>query len=262
MRPKKRAETVIEVDVRKLLMLAVTVILCLIAVITLFFYIRSLMRIQNFSLSGVSQYDRNEIVNASGLKRGDLLYSIDKKAIAEKILEECPYLESVKIKQKFPNTLSFSVEERTPLWYIEVTGSYYALDSDLRVIDESASETKFLNGKVTKLVLPNLKSVISGKMPEFGEGENEIRKTCEVISIVRSTPFMARITKVDVTSRFDIYLSIDGTYEVYMGDKSDFEAKLRVLEKILDSEEVKKYPAAEIDVSVPSATSFKPKKLT
>ena len=86
MRKRQRTETVVEVDFRRLGMLAVTVALCLLAVLSLVFYVRGLMRVRNFTVSGISQYELNEIVNASGVKRGDLLYSMKKKEISEKIL--------------------------------------------------------------------------------------------------------------------------------------------------------------------------------
>lgn len=258
MRKRQRTETVVEVDFRRLGMLAVTVALCLLAVLSLVFYVRGLMRVRNFTVSGISQYELNEIVNASGVKRGDLLYSMKKKEIAEKILKGCPYLESVDVEARFPGTVYFRVTERRPQWYIEISGDYYALDANLVVIAESSSAQNLIDGNTTKLILPYLQSAISGELPKFGSSENEVRRVLEVISTVRQTSFKSRITMLDVDKLTDIRLSVDGSYEVSMGGTKDLEAKLRAVEKILDSEQAKEYSAAEIDVSVPSAISFKP----
>ena len=109
----------------------------------------------------------------------------------------------------------------------------------------------------TELVLPNLKSAIRGDVPEFSEDEQEKRKTLEIINMVRTNTFKSRITKLDLTSRFEIYLTVDGVYEVYMGDMTDFEAKLETVKKITSSEEINGYTGGEINASNPAAVSFK-----
>ena len=95
-------------------------------------------------------------------------------------------------------------------------------------------------------------------MPEFGENEQEIRKTLEIISTVRQNTFKARITKLDLTSRFEIYMTVDGIYEVYLGDMENLKAKLETVEKIVSSDDVKDYAGGEINASNPAAVSFKP----
>ena len=119
MRHKKTPRFVIEVDVRALLLLIVTVIMCAIFVITAFLFIRSFFEIKKFEVLGVTTYEYTDIVNASSLKKGDKLYSADLDAAAAKIMEACPYLESVKVTARFPNTVRFSLEEKRPSWYID-----------------------------------------------------------------------------------------------------------------------------------------------
>lgn len=258
MRSKKAPQFEIEVDVRALLLLLVTVLMCAVFVFTSFLFIRSLFGIRHFEVVGVTTYEYTEIVNASSLKRGDKLYSIDKKAVVANIMEACPYLESVKVSAKFPNTVRFSLEEKSPSWYIDIAGDYYVLDSDLKVMTETSSRERLSAFGACELVLPNIKSAMRGSVPEFGEDEQEIRKTLEIISTVRQNTFKARITKLDLTSRFEIHMTVDGIYEVYMGDMSNFEAKIETVKKIVSSDEVKDYAGGEINASNPSAVSFKP----
>lgn len=261
---KKAPKWIIEVDVRGVCMLAVTVLLCLLFLLGCFFFVRSFLPVRHFELVGVSRYDERDIINASLLKRGDKLYSIDFDEIEAKVLEECPYLESVEITPRFPNTVRFSVEEKKPQWYIELAGDCYVLDSNLVMMTETASKESLVREGVTKLVLPNLRSVMKGELPNFGvdekgnRDETEIRKTLEIISVVRQTTFKGRITELDLSNRFDIKLTIDGSYYVSMGDTSSFEAKLKEVETVLASEKAKQYPSAEIDVSG-SPVYFKPK---
>ena len=258
MRLKKAPRFEIEVDVRAFVLLLITILMCAIFVFTSFLFVRSFFEIKYFEVVGITTYEYTDIVNASSLKRGDKLYSIDKENAEAKILEACPYLESVRIITKFPNTVRFSLEEKNPSWYIDIAGDYYVLDSDMKVMNETSSKDRITAFGACELVLPNIKSAMRGSVPEFGENEQEIRKTLEIISTVRQNTFKARITKLDLTSRFEIYLTVDGVYEVYMGDMSNFEAKLETVEKIVSSDDVKDYAGGEIDASNPSAVSFKP----
>ena len=258
MRSKKAPRFEIEVDVRAFVLLLVTILMCAIFLLTAFLFVRSLFGIRYFEVVGVTTYEYTDIVNASSLKRGDKLYSIDKEKAVANILEACPYLESVKITTKFPNTVRFSLEEKSPSWYIDISGDYYVLDSDMKVLTETTSRERLSAFGACELVLPNIKSAMRGKVPEFGDNEQEIRKTLEIIQTVRQNTFKARITKLDLTSRFEIYMTVDGIYEVYLGDMENLKAKLETVEKIVSSDDVKDYAGGEINASNPAAVSFKP----
>lgn len=260
MRSRKMPRYEIQVDVQALLMLVVTVAMVLMFALGAFLFFRSQLKIKNFEIRGVTTYEYTDIVNASSLKKGDRLYGIDSKEIEKKILEECPYLESVKVTKEFPSTVCFSVEERKAAWFIDIAGDYYVLDSNLYVMTEHSSKERLAAQGVTELVLPNIKSAMKGELPEFGADEQEIIKTLELISMVRTTTFKSRITKLDLASRFDIYITVDGVYEVYMKDSTNFEAKLDEVQKIVNSDKLKDYAGGEIDASDPSAVYFKPSK--
>lgn len=245
----------IEVDVRAVTALAVTAVISLLCFFCLFLYARSFIGIRNFELVGVSRYDERDIINASLLKRGDRLYTLDLDAVEKQILSECPYLESVEVSTRFPNTIRFSVEERTPQWYIELAGDYYVLDADLVVLTEVASAEMLVKEGVTKLTLPNVTRVMRGELPQFGmvdgeRDETEIRKTLELISTVRRTTFKSRISELDLSNRFAITMVVDGSYHVNLGNMSSFEAKLGEVEIVLNSAELKQYPSGTIDVSL------------
>ena len=167
MRSKKAPRFEIEVDVRAVVLLLVTILMCAIFLLTAFLFVRSLFGIRYFEVVGVTTYEYTDIVNASSLKRGDKLYSIDKEKAVANILEACPYLESVKITTKFPNTVRFSLEEKSPSWYIDISGDYYVLDSDMKVLTETTSRERLSAFGACELVLPNIKARCAEKCPSL-----------------------------------------------------------------------------------------------
>jgi len=258
MRTSKHERKAINMDKTRIALIAVTVLMCAFALLSVFLFIRSFLPVTRFELSGVTQYDRAEIIGHSGIKEGDKLYSIDIREAEERLLENCPYIELVEVEREFPNRIVFRIVEKIPQWYLEVSGDYYSLDTSFLVIEETKSNEKFINMGVPKLVLPNLRSLVCGELPDFGADTTEVRKALELVSAVQSTTFKSRLTLVDMESRFDVNITVDGKYEVYMGDISNIEEKLAAVEKILKSDELKKYAGAEINASIPETISVKP----
>ena len=262
--PKEGKDVVVEIDVRAFVALIITVIMGLLCALCLFLYARSFFGIKEFELVGVSRYDELEVVEASGLKLGDRLYTLDFDEVEARVLSECPYLESVKIRARFPHTVRFSVVERVPQWYLDIAGDYYVLDHTLTVMTEEATEDALIADGVSKLCLPNVTRVIKGELPEFASkdgvrDETELRKTLELISIVRQSTFFARITELDLSDRFHIKMTVDGAYYVTLGDANGLEAKLQKVEELLGTEIAKQYPSAEIDASsLDLPATFKP----
>lgn len=252
-RPKQ--DIIVEVDVRKLVRFLVLLLMALILLVCAYFVGRRFLTVKSYSVSGVSEYDLQEIVNASDVRLGSRLYLLDRKEIEEKILEECPYIYAVKVRAKFPNRLHFEVEGNVAHWYIDVAGTHYALDGDLNVLDRTL-DTKGM----ARLVLPNLKSVLVGELPVFGESQTEVKKTLELVSVLRESPLAPRLTMADISDRTDIVIEVDGAYTVRLGDSSDLASKLREVDAVLATDRVKNAGGGEINASVPGAVAFKPNK--
>jgi cell division septal protein FtsQ len=243
---KKRAK----LNKPKKMLVVITALMCAVACFTVFWYIRSLLPVKNFVMSSVTQYEEWEIIKASGINEGERLYGIDTDAVEQRILDTCLYLEGVEVVRRFPNTVVFKLEEKMAEWYIEVSGDYYALDGEMRVVEETGEDKKFVNGGVTQLVLPNLKQLMLGELPVFGADDTEIRKALELVSAIQTSHLKPRITLVDMESRFDINIVIDGKYYVYMGDVSNIAEKLTEVENVIKTEELQSCVAAEIDASL------------
>ena len=258
-KPKKRKnrrqknDWIVIVDVPKLVRFLAILVMSVLAILSVFQIVKRFLPVREFSVVGMSDYEQSEIIRASGVSRGALLYSLDEKEIEARILEKCPYLSSVKVKAIFPNELRFQVEGKSARWYIDVAGTKYALDADLVVLDEIV-ETDGL----TKLVLPNVKSVLVGSVPKFSDSETELKKTLEVLYALRGSSFQTRLTEVNLESRWDIRVVVDGSYSVVMGDMSDFEAKLLAVEEILNHRLPEHCVGGEMDVSLPQNPAFKP----
>lgn len=239
----------VEVDVNKLIAFSAIAVMSILLFLSVFFYLRQFMRVSRFEVSGDSPYEKSELIVASGINVGDKLYGADYKDIEKKMMSECPYLEKINVTGCFPNKVKFSVESVIPAWYIEISGDYYALDSSLKVLEETKNGDKFVNGGICRLTLPNVKSAMLGQTLVYGSSEEEIAATKDIMYTLKSTGLRSRITYADIDNRFDIHLEIDGAYSVSIGTYSSLEVKLKSLENVLASDRMKDAVGGEIDIS-------------
>ncbi|MBQ9087017.1 MAG: FtsQ-type POTRA domain-containing protein [Clostridia bacterium] len=241
-RPKQ--DIIIEVNVKKLTRFLILLVMTALMILGGIRVVKSFMKVKYFEVTGISVYDHTEIVSASGIKRGDLLYALREEETEKRILSECPYLESVEVTPKFPNRLVIRVEGRSAQWYLELAGTKYALDGDFVVMEETLTTEG-----LTKLILPEVTSAMVGQVPVFGQSETEIKKTAEVLSVIRQTTFKSRLTAVNLASRWDIQLEVDGAFQILMGDMTDFEAKLKAVEAILAQDALAGYTSGQIVIT-------------
>ena len=245
---QKHPTWIIEVDVRALAMLAVTIVMCVLFVISCVFFVRGLLRVGRMEVTGITQYKHEQIINASGVARGDLLFGTSFEEIEERVLLGCPYIREIEVSGHFPDTIRFTViEERRAQWYIALADDFYVLDEDLVMLTETHSEAMLLEEGVTRLLLPKLNSVMQYEVPMFGideTGERDerlVRRTAKVIDTIRQTLFKERMTELDVRDLSNIVFVVDGKYRVEIGgDVENLSARLREVERILDTEQVKK----------------------
>ncbi len=229
--------------------------LALVCVLQLFLLV---FPIKKFEVVGDTQYDINEIVDGSGIRSGQRLYLINKSKVEERLIAACPYIKSVKIKQKFPNKVCFEVEERVAGWYLQIGDDFYALDYDLKVLLETFDEESLKERGLTKLVLPDVHEAIIGEYPEFGNGDEQLqRETLEIIDIIRNHRIKERMTYLNLENRFEIKMTVDETYTVNFGGKEDASTKFSMIEKIIESSSFGGYAGGEINVINPLAHSFR-----
>ena len=71
-----------------------------------------LFRINTIEITGVSHSTQDEILAASGIKQGDNLYLINKYDVADDIFARLPYVQTVQIHRRLPDTMTLFLAGR------------------------------------------------------------------------------------------------------------------------------------------------------
>ena len=100
----------------------------IVAALTLFF------KVETITVSGTTEYSSEEIITASGIQQGDNLFLLNKYEIYEFILEKLPYVSSVSISRKLPDTLLIEVTDSNQGGVIEDHGTYWVLSAEGKIL--------------------------------------------------------------------------------------------------------------------------------
>lgn len=231
---------------------------CMLAALLVLGLVLLFFPVKEFEIEGDTKYDINELIDASGIRTGDRLYWLSASSAEKRIMEKCPYIESVEVKRVFPNKICFEVVEKTSGWYIQVGEDFYSLDYDMMVLSETYNEQALRDRGLTKLVLPELESVLCGEYPTFGNGDDHlISETLKIIDDIRNREIKNRMGMLDLSDRFHIKMTVDETFSVDFGDMDDADTKFDMIDQVISTALMKGYAGGEITVISPAEHSFR-----
>ena len=264
--PKKKSKvTTVEIDILPLISVALIVLMGVFLLLAAWNFFESFIGVRAFRVVGECPYEASELAAGADIKKGDRVYQIDKDKAESDILSNCNYIKSVKVKKGLFGKIKFAVECYEPLWYLEISGDYYVLDGELRVLEETKNRARLYDQDLISLTLPNVKRAIVGEKLVFGSGEGEIDITLEIMDKIISSPAFLMISGADIDNRYDIhfefdrlisssaggvdYTDIDGVFEVNIGSHQKLDAKLEYIVRALLDEDLTGACKGTIDVS-------------
>ena len=227
------------------LIFAVLIVMCVVVY-------RLLFVIGDISARGNEKYSSEEIVLASGVDKGDHLYSFSSKEMGELLMLRCPEISSVDVDRTPPGTITVNVTEEKPAFYADFYGEYRLLSSSLRLL-RSVTEEEARSLGCIKLKLPDILQATAGMKISFADVRNDsyIYDTC---ANVLGSDLSKRTGSVDLSDKFNMTMTVDSRYKIKLGDSESVETKLRIAAAVLEDEMFKKDIKATIDVTDLSET--------
>ncbi len=215
---------------RRINYVLISVVLCFVFVIVC---MALFLKIETIKVSGNERYTKKEIVQVSGIKEGQNLYAINKKAAKALIMEEFPYITEVVIRRTLPSTLTFKVTEETPAYFTEMAGEYYILSANLRVLERTEERpVSTEEQRLVMLLLSDVKSIIVGQNVEFTK-DLAFDYISEFIKDLTEHEVTDKLTEIDISSKYNIYVTYEDRFRVYIGDNTETDMKLTFAELMI-----------------------------
>lgn len=288
-RPKSTAPEVVYTQAKpfskgKLLLhlaTVVAVVLALVLGMSIFF------KVENVQVSGTVNYTSWDILQASGIREGENLMTLNRAAAAGKILQKLPYVDSVRIGIQLPDTVNIEIVEEDVYYAIEASdSSWWLMDDSGKILDKTnaalaADYTRIIGVKLESPV-PGQQAVAAEKTPETTEGGEEdstddsqqtqppvtvyesqrLDAAITVLECLESNGVLGGITQLDVSELGNITMQYGKLYLVELGDTSHMAKKISAMWDTI-RQHGESYQSGTLDVSFtfwPDSVGFTPDK--
>ena len=198
-------------------------------------------------VSGNVYYSAERIWNASGIEDGDNLLILSRERIAARVMTELPYVKSVTIKKILPDQVILVVSEFDVSYSIlDDTGTYWLITAGGKLLEpiepKQAQEHLCITGFT--ITAPE-----AGQIARVSSGVSDTVLTAatELLQQLEQTELSDRVISIDVPSSYQISLNYQDQYKVLVGDTTDLDYKLRLLEQVLAG--LDSYTTGEIDLT-------------
>jgi cell division protein FtsQ len=198
------------------------------------------LRVRHISVSGTRVLTRAEVREASGVRLGTPLISLDTDAIEARLRRKLPRIDSVEVARSWPQGIGLKVTERTPVLFVGNAGKFIEVDRE---------GVRFATVSSPPKAVPALQLTVghSAAQRRFGVGRLD-RAAARVVQDIPAA--VARdVRNVKVGSYDSISLELSGGRTVMWGSSEKGRAKAVTLIALM-----KAAPGARhFDVSVPTA---------
>ena len=217
-RKKKKAKKVCLI----LLALMMVAIICVVLLNTLLF------PIENISIENAENtiYTAEEILNASGVNKGDKLFGVKETKINRILTEKLPYLKEVKITRNFPSSITISVLPETAKFSINLNGKYTVISEDYKALEKTV-EHKENTIKVFGVQIEN------AEIGDYVNFKDENMKDVFLQIIDYTSKYEIAITGLDLSVQTQLKVVINDTITANLGSITDIEYKAQYLKSML-----------------------------
>ncbi len=251
------------------------IVMALILSLSIFF------KVETITVSGANVYSAWTVREASGIEEGDNLLTFSRARASARIQTELPYVESVRIGIKLPNTVNIEITEASVVYAIQdVNGGWWLMTSDGRVTEQSDSASA---GNYTKVLGVTLDSPVVGEQatayqtgtssgdstedsteetivaPVTVTAAQRLEAALQILQALEDNDIVGTVASVDVTSLSDIELWYGTRYQVTVGDTSQLDYKIACMSYAIL--ELSDYETGILDVSFitwPDEVSYTP----
>ena len=192
------------------------------------------LKIENVEVYGTERYSEKQITDAGGTSIGMNMYAINKKKAAKAITEKYNYVGKVTIRRKLPSTLVYYITEEKAKYYTEICGEYFKLTDDMKVLEKTKDFSEIDINDTILLKTPKISFCLVGEALVF-ESELTYEYINTFIKGLEENEFSSHLTEIDISNKYNIYVSCENRFRIYLGDSSEIGTKLTFAKTMIDT---------------------------
>lgn len=201
-----------------------------------------LFKMDEITVVGNSVYSQEEIIKASGARKGINLFLFDSQRASNNIKKSLPFIDDVKIIKKFPCELKIETCDAKVTGAMQTSEGFILLSSRQKILD-----------KVSEC--PENVCLIKGADPEFTDlGEQVIIKDetaknvlNELISLLES--YSMNVNLIDISNMSHVSIRYEDRVDIMFGIPEKLEYKIKTASYLLQNK-IKKEESGTLDLSL------------
>ena len=224
------------------------VVVCAAAVLalTLFF------KVESVEVTGNSRYSAQEIQDACGVSLGDNLYLLSKPDMVQRLHQQLPYIDEVRITRQLPNTLCVQVTEFSTVYAVEQEGTVWLLTSGGKIVETAAErgDVPLIDG--CELLAPSLSGDVSFAL----ELQNRQESLFALLTALESAELTEGVRAIHLGDPTVLTMDYTERFSVEMPYSADYPRLLRYLTLVI--EELETNLTGVIDLTRDGEPHFRP----
>ncbi|MGN1297941.1 MAG: cell division protein FtsQ/DivIB [Clostridia bacterium] len=191
-----------------------------------------IFNIKNINVINNSEVASDTVISLSGLKQEENIFRFYKGSVVNKIKENS-YIENVKIRRKFPNTIEIEVEERVAKYSVDYMGKYAYINTQgyILEISEDSRGLPIIQGITTKE-----EEVVPGNRLN-NEDLSRLEDAIKIMNSASENGLDRKVTSIDISDKdeYSIYLE-EEKKKVHLGDVTNLSNKMLYVVAIMEQE--------------------------
>lgn len=223
-------------------LLSVLVIcVCLVAAMTLFF------RVDSIVVTGETRYTEEEIREASGIQPGDNLILLNKYDARQRILDALPYIETIGIHRRPPDTLTIEVRDcGVPSALVQEGGTWFISPKGM-IVDRQEGSAAAGHPVISgcELLAPSVGTEIA-LATEFSVQQQSL---LDLLAALDEAEMLADTGEIRLDDLSVIRMDYIDRFTVKLPYSADYRTKLRILRMAIDSDYVQDNMTGTFDLT-------------
>ena len=209
--------------------------------------------ISNIVINGSAPYQQETLRQLADEycdgKNGRSFFYVDEKELEEKYYSAFPYLKSVSVSKKHPNTLVVTVEREEPQAYFHMMDAYYIINENMKVL-ERLEERPVIPALIEiSISVPN--EIKVGSQLVFGEGVvADVEVFSKLYSAIVDNSLRYDVVSIKAENKFELSMTLRSGTDVKIGSIKDVEDKISGLKKWMDENLSMLGPRVNIDITI------------
>lgn len=213
-------------------------------------------RVNSIAVEGSVRYTAEQIIEASGVTQGSNLIAVRRQQAAGQIIRQLPYIDTVAVNRRLPDTLIITVTECVPVYSMAAEeGGWWILDAGGKILErrDSAEGYAVITGISPLVPAPGTRLVVRD------EEQEKLTGLLELMAALRRQNMAEKVDSIDLSGVYLITMIYDTRFTVRIPLVTDFAYRIRWLAEAVGNESVLEDKEYVVDMSVEGEMRFIPK---